>query len=624
MHGPGALPPIANGPATGRGAARASALALLLLIGLAYAGAYRGVLVFDDELLTQPAAEALAERLLAFGGKDSPYAGRPLTAASFLLDARWFGRPTAAGEVVGVGPRSVGLAIHAAAALALCALLRRSLARVPALAPHAAALAFATAALWAVHPVQTAAVTYVSQRAETLAGLFTLLALLALARSARSGHPQRWWAAMGLASVLAAAAKETGAAVPLLLLLYDRAFLDAGPETAARTRRRAIAATLATTWLLVAALVASDPRPRSVSFERDGLTPLSYLLTQAEGMIAYVRLILWPSALQFDFGWPVVPVTSPADLWRLLPRYGPALLATSLALVVTVWAVVRRPRAGFPAAAWFVLLAPSSSVLPIATEILALHRLYLPSAALLTGVVVAASGLARASSHRLFRSPALARGTALALLAAALAGLVAATRHENALFSSEIALWSRDVERDPGNPRALLSLGLALGRAGRQDEALETLERAVAASLAIEVPRHPLLPLAVDHAGVALRRAGRAERATHYLRWAVELSPDQPRVYLAYGSALAAAGQLEAAADAQRDALSRFPDFAEARWNLVAFLLQLGRVDEAEQEALGLPGVAGDPERARGAVHEVARRLGRPDLSRGSARPAPR
>jgi tetratricopeptide (TPR) repeat protein len=604
---------LGSGSAASRAAALGSAAVLVLLVAVAYAGAYRGVIVFDDELLTQPASAGwLPEALLAFGGKDSPYAGRPLTAASFLLEAQIFGRPTAVGEVVGAGSRSVGLAIHAAAALALCALLRRSCARVPALAPQAAALAFAAAALWAVHPVQTAAVTYVSQRAETLAGLCTLLSLLALARSAQAERPQRWWVAMGLASGLAAAAKETGAVVPLLLFLYDRAFLGGGPPDRARARRCAIAVTLAITWLLVGVLVASNPRPRSVAFERDGLTPLSYLLTQAEALLLYVRLIMWPTALQFDFGWPVVPVTSAADLGRLLPRYGPPLLATGLGFAVSAWAALRRPRAGFLAAAWFLLLAPSSSLLPIATEILALHRLYLPSAALITGLVIAAFGVARARWLPSLGSPALVRGAALAVLAAMLAGLVAATRHENALFASEIALWTRDAERDPGNPRALLSLGLALGRAGQQDEAIERLEQAVAASLAIEVPRHPLLPLAVDHAGVALRRAGHAERATHYLRWAVELSPDQPRVYLAYGSALAAAGQLEAAADAQRTALARFPDFAEARWNLVAFLLQLGRLGEAETEALGLPGVSGDRALARRAVAELAVRLGRP------------
>src|SRR4030095_15544248 len=126
------------------------------------------------------------------------------------------------------GYHAFNLVVHVAAALALYGLVRRTLlteALRARYADRADWLALAVATLWAVHPLQTAAVTYVIQRAESMMSLFYLLTLYCLVRGVASARPSAWYTAGVLACGLGAACKPVIATAPLLTLLYDRVFL---------------------------------------------------------------------------------------------------------------------------------------------------------------------------------------------------------------------------------------------------------------------------------------------------------------------------------------------------------------------------------------------------------------
>src|SRR5690606_16385732 len=124
----------------------------------------------------------------------------------------------------------------AGSALLLYGIVRRTLARAPTpgtadlsrFHPVAASLAMATAALWALHPLLTQAVTYTVQRAESLMGFFYLLTLYAFLRGVdqrQAGQPvaaRRWFALSVGACALGMGTKEVMATAPLLVLLYDR------------------------------------------------------------------------------------------------------------------------------------------------------------------------------------------------------------------------------------------------------------------------------------------------------------------------------------------------------------------------------------------------------------------
>ena len=83
----------------------------------------------------------------------------------------------------------------------------------------------AVALIWAVHPLLTESVTYLTQRTECLMGLFFLLTLYSAIRGASSGHPWRWYVTAIVTCAVGMGSKEVMATAPIVVLLYDRCFL---------------------------------------------------------------------------------------------------------------------------------------------------------------------------------------------------------------------------------------------------------------------------------------------------------------------------------------------------------------------------------------------------------------
>jgi len=310
---------------------------------------------------------------------------------------------------------AVNLAIHLLAALTLFGLLRRTLARMggagsagqgrptpppdthlPAPGPSAgalaaagdaarqsdaAALAFAIALLWALHPLQTEAVTYVVQRAESLAGLFFLLTLYGFVRAVESGKPPRarhWFLASIVTCLLGMASKEVMVSAPLIVLLYDRTFVAGSFAEACRRRGRYYAG-LAATWLLLAWLVLGTAGRGGTAGLGTPVPWSAYALTQGQAIVRYLQLAAWPHPLVFDYGTSVV--RSWVEAWWQTT----AVLAL---LGLAIWALFKKPRTGFLAAAFFVILAPTSSVVPVATQTMAEHRMYLPLVSVITLLIL--------------------------------------------------------------------------------------------------------------------------------------------------------------------------------------------------------------------------------------------
>jgi hypothetical protein len=202
------------------------------------------------------------------------------------------------------------------------------------------------------------------------------------------------------------------------------------------------------------------------------ISPLSYLRTQAGVIAEYLRLCFWPDALRLSYP----PWT--ARRWSDAPPEG--LLVVAL-FAATLWACWRRPRLGFAGAWFFLTLAPSSSFVPVVTEIAAQRRVYLALAAVIGLVVVggfaALRTLAAGSPQRL--RAALAGGLALLAAAGVALGWRTAVRLDD--YRSQVSIWQEDVRVDPDHPAALLNLATALLDAGRPEPAAAYLDRGVEA-----------------------------------------------------------------------------------------------------------------------------------------------
>ena len=511
--------------------------AALLAIALAVAAAYRGTLaapfIYDDRVWVAANTSVLGPA--APGGAPSAPAdalvrGRPVLSLSLALShALGGGRPW--------GYRLANIAIHVAAAFALFGVAGRTLALLPGRFPSErdrVLPAFALALLWAVHPLQTEAVTYVSQRSESLMGLFYLLTLYCFTRGAPEGAPRAWLALSAGACLLGMATKEVMVTAPLIVLAYDRTFVSGSAREALRVRWRYYLA-LASSWLLLAYLCLGL-RARWVGFGL-GFTWWGYGLTQCWAVVHYVLLALWPHPLVFDYGMHPVASVAEAVPWAL------ALAAAAAA----AWAAfMRRTVAGFAGAWFFVILAPASSVVPVAFQPVAEHRMYLPLAGVLALLVALAWRL-------------LGRRSLPLVLAAALA-LGVVTHLRNRDYRSEVAIWADTVLRRPANPRARLALGESLAGEARYAEAAEEFSQALRIDPG-DFGAHLGLGLSLFH-------MGRVEEALAEYRSVVAPVPDSAPLHRDIAMALEGSGRAAEAAREYAAAARLDPADAEARAGL--------------------------------------------------------
>jgi tetratricopeptide (TPR) repeat protein len=538
---------------------------------LAYANGLHAPFLFDDAgaVLGNPTIRSLTSLAVLNPPADgSTTTGRPLVNLSYALNYAFGGENVA-------GYRALNIAIHALAALTLLSLLRRTFScargrsplagdgsassRAGALLPspfNREAAAVTIASLWALHPLQTESVVGIAQRTELLCGLLYLLTLCAFARATLPSEggarfPQRASLALSVVACLCGmASKEVMVTAPLAVLLYDRTFV-AGTFTAALRLRRGYYAALAATWLLLAFLVLQNSGARGASAGFGlGITPWNYLLKQCEAIVLYLRLSLWPHPLVLDYG-TAVPAALAEVWWQ-----GPVVLAL---LAATIWALVRRPLLGFAGAWFFLILAPSSSLVPLVTQTMAEHRMYLPLAAVMTLAVLP-----------LWR--ALGRRAAFVIFAAALAcGVTTAVR--NHTYRDALSIWTDNVAAHPTGARGHNNLALALTQSGRADDADVHYRKAV--------ELQPDYISAHYNRGVALLAQGRVADAIVSLEIAVRLAPTHADAHLNLGNALVRARR-EADAVPHYEASLRIHPAADAHYNLAVALAAIGRDREAD------------------------------------------
>lgn len=419
--------------------ARRAATLLVALTALVWVSALSGTFQFDDwnVIVDNPLVRSWAAWWSGMPGI------RPLLKLTYA--ACW---------TAGPGPAvflAFNVGVHVANAWLVFALVRVLAPRLDlpagAWTPSVAALVFA------LHPAQTEAVTYISGRSSSLAATCMLLSLLATLHADAAPRRFAWDLLAGLAFLAAFAVKETAWALPGLALLC-RAWHEAGPPP----RRRAWFWPHVVVLALGAALVVAIPAYwRLLGASLDTRSLGDNLLTQVDGVFHLLAGPLWGVALSID---PDLPVR---DAWApdLVAKAG-VLLAL---LAVAAWQWRRRPWLAFGIAWWCIALLPTNSVLP-RLDVVNDRQLYL---ALVGPAVIAARLLAD-----------LAGAPRLVMTAAVLALAAGGTVLRNADYRSEVALWEATALRSPGKARVWNNLGFAYEQAGRKDDAIRAYDRALA------------------------------------------------------------------------------------------------------------------------------------------------
>ena len=572
---------------------RAALIALAAL--LVYWNSLSAPFIFDDHVAIVGNSTLRSPSDAFSQPRDTPLAGRPVVALTFALNYGF-------SDLNVRTYRTTNVAIHLFCALLMFGIVRRTL-LLPRLrlrfGPSAADVACAAAVLWVVHPLTTDAVTYVTQRTESLMAMWYLVTLYASLRAHASPSRMGWQALAICACALGMASKESMVTAPIMVVLFDRVFTANSFRDALRTRWRLYAG-LALTWGVLATLMASGPRAQSVGFSTR-TDAWIYLLNQARLIARYLRLVLWPSDLVINYGPPANYTMS-----DVLP-YAVIVVAV---LVATSLSFRHYPELAFAGAWFFITLAPSSSFVPISTEVGAERRMYLPLMGIIVALVTVAYRLASTRAPAARKMLAAAAG----VTAIALGSATAARNREHASWltlaqttlarwptdvahggvGSELARLGRDEEALPHlqiaartDARSRYNLGVTLYNLGRFDEAIR--------ELAELVRRHPMreeAPWSHRVMGQAHARQGNWPAAIANLKTTLAMTPHDVEArrllidsYGAYGTELAMQGRFEEAIAEFRRGLQLDENRATLRYNLAVALFDKRDVDGAMAEA---------------------------------------
>jgi len=564
---------------------------------LAYAEVHEFGFVFDDQnaLVDSDPLHAGDWRNAAFG-KYTSLANRPIACLSFAID---FG--------LGLGPGAmhvVNLVLHAINATLLFVVVRallqapnvRGLLRSDAAMPCAAV----AATLWAVHPLNADAVAYLTQRSMLFEGWFALAAMAALLRSHGPTRRLAWQVATVVCTALALASKEEAAALPLLLLLAERAFCV--PSWAALRPRWRFHTALAATWCVLLACVALGPKNPTVGYGTNPpVSAFENLLTQAGIVLHYLGAVVWPTDLRGVYDFAVVRTPGPA----LLP--GALLIA---ALLGTAWSWRRRPWLGFLGAWFFLLLAPTSSIYPILTEPCADRRMYLPLLALVVPAAVAAQralgtkgllvaafvaagalGWQTRAAARIYRDDAALLTHAAAtndlqndsFMAGRILGSLAKVLHDQGHHAEAQAATERAMRCEAPGPIEVLNLANLRQEQGRLDESETLLRRLVGLYPDLALAKGNLGGLLVNrsYAFPPAQQEAMLDEAERLLVAAVAQAPRQHEILNTMGVLLHTRGRTAQAVPFLQRSLAQRPDFAMASRNLGIAYAALGKVQDA-------------------------------------------
>lgn len=427
---------------------------LVALVAAAYANSLRGPFTLDDrtEVVDNASIEDLGQPLVVLRHNLT----RPLTNVTYALDyAAWGGRNV-------VGFHVTNVLLHAIDVVLLFLLVRRLARDAPGASDTGMpdVIAFVAASLFAVHPLLTEAVSYVSGRSDLLATVLFLAGVYAFRRAFDDGA--RWLAAGWAAFLCGLAVKETAAMLPFVVLALDMLLMPASGR-ASRLRRVHVpllslvfVAGLARVWLYVAV-------------ETPGAMPASWraAVLAVDVISRYVMLFVLPIGQTVVHA--VAPIASLADS-RVLTA---GIFAVSyVAVLAATWR--RRPLVAF-GLVWFALALLPSSALSLLAEVgqpMAEHRVYLGACGLFMSVAA-------------FAVPALyvraARRAALTIAFGAVVVVLAVlTVERNRVWADTERLWLEAVRISPTTPASHLGLAAAYRARGEFEPAQAAYTQAIA------------------------------------------------------------------------------------------------------------------------------------------------
>jgi tetratricopeptide (TPR) repeat protein len=459
------------------------------------------------------------------------------------------------------------------------------------------------------HPVQTQAVTYITQRFASLATLFFLLSLglfvkWRISRGTFRPIPRAViYSVSVLSAVLAMKTKEISFTLPFIIVLYEFTFFN---DKTLRERVFPLIPLLLTSALIPFTLFSPELglgertpgidetiRARKIE-DFVTLSPHDYLITQFGVIVTYIRLLILPLNQNLDYDYPLYKsFFEPGVFFSFL------FLFSVFGLAIYLFKRSRKTGSGYALLAsfgilwFFITLSVESSIIPI-RDVIYEHRVYLPS----VGAVLAFSTLPfYLLDRRKTKTPPLVATSLLLLFTAAPLGIAAYAR--NLVWTDEVTIWEDVVEKSPGKARVHYNLGNAYDKQDRREKAIEEYRKAIT----IE----PDYPMAHNNLGLAYWKKGQYDRAIEEYKTALKLRPDFAKAHNNLGIVYNKQGKTNAAIEEYKEAIRLKPDYVSAHFNLgVAYAIK-GLNEAAKRELEEVIRIRPDYELAHKALRTLSR-----------------
>ncbi|MEK6744814.1 MAG: tetratricopeptide repeat protein [Nitrospirota bacterium] len=552
------------------------ALLIILLCLVTYSNTYQVPFQFDDP--SNISENSIVRDLQAFASASTLSKPRSIAYLSFALNYRLHGTRVP-------GYHVVNLTVHIGASLLVYGivmlLFRTPVMRQSTLQHRAKWIALFSALLFAAHPVQTQAVTYIVQRMASLAALLYLASFASYLKSRMPlGGSERavihpfWYGLSILTAVLAMKTKEIAFTLPVIIVFAELLFFKDRPLK----RVMVLVPVLVTLFIIPFGMITAAGSTGDMVSDVSGAMRLQtdmsrkeYLFTEIAVVATYLRLLFYPAGQNLDHDYPTYHSFFVPEV--ILSFLLLALLAG--AAVVMLYRDYRTSRPGtltaFGTLFFFITLLVESSIMPIA-DVIFEHRLYLPS----MGIFIAVTSALWAAADRIHSRWALAERLVLTVLTIAVLSSASLAYARNTVWQSEVKLWMDVVQKSPMKARAYNGLGLAFYH-------LQEYERAMA-ELSKAITLHPTYAVAFNNLGNTLHAYGRIERAIDMQTRAIELDGSNLVFYDNRGLSYAALGDHDRAIDDHLKAIDLDPTYAKARHNLGFALYAAGRYARAQEE----------------------------------------
>ena len=465
-----------------------------------------------------------------------------------------------------------------------------------------------TALFFTVHPIETQAVSYISQRSTLIAAFFYLLSLILYLRKNLI-----YYLLSLLSLVMALLSKENSFTLPIAVIFTDLFFIRSIKFI--NRILRFIPYFLVTgavfSFIYLQGPVQPFAKVTSINMlDNVQIKRSEYLLTQTRVIVTYVRLMILPLNQNLDYDFSVSrKLLEPAVIFSTLVILSLIIIAFKLRK--------RKPLISYGIFIFFITLLIESSIIPI-KDVLFEHRLYLPS----VGFFLAVSTMLVTIKNKYFF---------YGLIIFILITLTVITYNRNFVWHSEYDLWKDTAGKSPNKARVHYNLGVAGYTIGKFEEAKGEFEKTIlldakysdayrnlGAMLEREGKKSEALDsyekgLAADYFNSEIRasiaalhsKSGNVEKAIDQYRIILEYDPDNAFVHNEMGMAYFMQNKKEDAISALEQSVRLDPQFEIALQNLANIYFHFGKDESAEKYYLKLLKLNPDNQQAIYSLEEL-------------------